>query len=70
MNDHLQCIYLSDDSKCAILNVRKCSTECRFRCSDDKYKASQKHWREQLNSISVEQQNKISRKYYGGKKFW
>jgi len=70
MNDNFQCIYLINGFECAILNVNKCSIKCRFRCSDNQYQSSQRHWREQLNSISIEKQNKISRKYYGGKKIW
>ena len=70
MNDDSQCIYLGNDLQCSIQNKKKCSTECSFRCSADKYKNSLKRWREQLNSISTEKQKEISRKYYGGKKFW
>ncbi len=66
-----QCIYLSENLKCSILNVRKCrGVECPFRCSDSEYKVSQQKWREHLNTISPEQQQKISRAYYGGKKPW
>lgn len=66
-----QCIYLSENCKCSILSVRKCrGNECPFRRSELDYKNSQQQWRDHLNAISIEQQNKISREYYGGKKLW
>lgn len=71
MTEYPQCIYLSENCQCSILNVSKCRGEkCPFKRSELEYKTSQKQWREHLNSISPEQQKKISREYYGGKKLW
>lgn len=69
--DFPPCIYLNEDRQCSILNVRECTGKvCPFRRSSAEYEVSQQKWREHLNNISPERQQKISRSYYGGKKLW
>ncbi len=66
-----QCVHLVEKCQCSILNVRVCNGEkCTFLQTDADYINSQKRWKQHLNSMSVEKQEKISREYYGGKKLW
>ncbi|MEI3037019.1 MAG: CarD family transcriptional regulator [Oscillospiraceae bacterium] len=65
------CIYLTEQCKCGILNVRECLKEfCSFSQNRADREESQIQWRRRLSEMEEGRQAKIAAVYYGGKRPW
>lgn len=65
------CVYLTENCKCSVLNVRECAGEkCTFLKSEYLKDLSDKKRIKRLNSLDKNEQQKIADAYYGGKISW
>lgn len=65
------CIYLSEQCKCGVLNVERCIGKgCTFCKNSSQNICSKNIWKNHLNTIPQDKQSKIARTYYGGTMPW
>ena len=66
-----ECSLLTEKGGCELMGLKRCTgKECKFAKTIGTQKVSEDLWRKRMLSLSEEEQNKISRKYYGGSRPW
>lgn len=64
------CRFLTENGTCGRLNISHCTGEkCKFLNREANH-ADINVWSSRLSLLSEEEQMKIARKYYGGKRPW
>jgi hypothetical protein len=64
------CRFLTEKGGCEKLNISRCSGDkCTFLSLEDD-KADMSGWKLRLSLLSEDEQMKIAKKYYGGKRPW
>ncbi|MGN0643037.1 MAG: hypothetical protein ACI4JJ_07805 [Huintestinicola sp.] len=68
------CVYLSEKYSCAVLNLSVCKSckgeHCGFCRSSEKLSDERIRWLRRMNSLSEQEQQKISACYYQGAMPW
>lgn len=65
------CSALNEKGGCTLLNIKRCKGySCRFVHSTEDEKRAALSWSRRLSSLSTEEQQKISKKYYNGSMPW
>lgn len=65
------CVFLQENGRCSRLTLDLCAGErCSFLIPPERSDEGRGRWARRLCALSEQQQDKIAKKYYGGKRPW
>ena len=69
--DMPNCIGLMENGSCSVLNIWQCQGDkCSFKVTKEDADVNDLLVKKRLLQLDEETQEKIARKYYGGKRLW